>query len=100
MWPVFLIAFVVFALAVAGMAIGVIVARKRIQGSCGGLANLRDEHGRSMCEACSHPSPDCTGNPDERTNRSEPEAHAPGSPEKKPAHTVATAKKGTGPFFG
>lgn len=61
MWPEFLIAFIIFALAVTGMAIGVIVTRKRLKGSCGGLANLRDEHGRPMCEACSHPSPDCTG---------------------------------------
>jgi hypothetical protein len=69
MWTEFLIAFIVFALAVAGMAIGVIVARKRLKGSCGGLANLRDEHGRPMCEACSHPSPDCTGDPEAREGR-------------------------------
>lgn len=33
----FLIAFVVFVTAIAGMAIGVMAGRERIQGSCGGL---------------------------------------------------------------
>jgi len=83
MWPEFLIAFIVFALAVAGMAIGVIVARKRLKGSCGGLANLRDEHGRPMCEACSHPSPECRGENagDERSAPSR-------STEDQPAHSA------------
>ena len=56
-----LLAMAVFVLAVAGMSIGVIMRNKSIKGSCGGLANLRDEQGRSMCEACTNPSPDCTG---------------------------------------
>jgi uncharacterized protein len=60
-WPTLLIVFLVFALAVAGMAIGVIISRKSLKGSCGGLANLRDEQGRTMCEACVQPSPECRG---------------------------------------
>jgi hypothetical protein len=62
-WQTFLIAAVVFLIAVVGMAIGVIVSNRRIKGSCGGLANLRDEHGNTMCEACTRPSPECDGNP-------------------------------------
>lgn len=57
----FLIAFAVFAVAIAGMAIGVIVRGKCIQGSCGGLANMQDDSGRSICEACTNPSPECRG---------------------------------------
>jgi uncharacterized protein len=83
MWPEFLIAFVLFALAVAGMAIGVIVARKRLKGSCGGLAGLRDEHGRPMCEACSHPSPECRG--ENTGDESSEPSHAP---QDEPAHST------------
>lgn len=57
----FLLALAVFVLAIAGMSIGVILRNKSIQGSCGGLANLRDSQGRSMCEACTNPSPECKG---------------------------------------
>ena len=60
----FLLAFAVFALAVTGLAVGVIVRRKSLQGSCGGLANLRDERGNTMCEACTNPSPTCAGEED------------------------------------
>jgi len=62
-WLQIAIAFVVFALAVAGMAIGVTLSNRRLKGSCGGLANLRDEEGNLMCEACTHPSTDCQGEP-------------------------------------
>ncbi|NOY43810.1 MAG: (Na+)-NQR maturation NqrM [Planctomycetes bacterium] len=40
-WSTILITFVVFAVAMTGMAIGVIVSNRRIRGSCGGLGNLR-----------------------------------------------------------
>ena len=49
----------VFLCAVGGMAVGVLIAGKRIQGSCGGLANMRDEHGKPMCMACEDMSKDC-----------------------------------------
>lgn len=62
----FIAAFVVFAVALAGMAIGVILSRKRLKGSCGGVANLRDEHGRTLCEACTNPSRECSGEPGKR----------------------------------
>lgn len=49
---IFLAAFVAFALVIVGMAVGVIFAGKRIQGSCGGLSAWTDENERPMCEAC------------------------------------------------
>jgi hypothetical protein len=51
---IFLITLAVFAVAMAAMAIGVIVSNRCIKGSCGGLANLRDENGKSLCESCSN----------------------------------------------
>ena len=50
MWQTVLFAVLIFAVAVAAMAIGVIVSNRRIRGSCGGLANLRDAEGRTMCD--------------------------------------------------
>lgn len=58
-----LVAFVVFAVALTAMAVGVIFSNRRIKGSCGGLANMRDSQGKTMCEACEHPSPECQGEP-------------------------------------
>jgi len=63
MWQMILVSFIVFALALTGMAIGVIVSNKRIKGSCGGLGNLRDDQGKSICEGCTTPSADCLGEP-------------------------------------
>lgn len=57
----FLAALIVFSIVMAGMAIGVIVRGKRLRGSCGGLANLRDEHGDIQCFACGDPRSDCGG---------------------------------------
>lgn len=62
-WLEIIVAIVVFAIAIAGMAIGVILSNRRLKGSCGGLANLRDSSGKSMCEACTNPSPECSGEP-------------------------------------
>lgn len=39
----FIITFVIFVLVVLGMALGVIFKRQQLQGSCGGLANLKIE---------------------------------------------------------
>lgn len=57
----FLIALVIFGVALSGMAVGVIVSNRRIKGSCGGLAGFKDASGKSICEACSDPSPECRG---------------------------------------
>ncbi len=68
----FVLAFVIFVIAVAGMAIGVIISRKRLQGSCGGLASLRDEHGKSACDLCTHPAPECRGENDADVENQKP----------------------------
>ena len=62
-WITIMIAVGVFALAMAGMAIGVILSNRRLRGSCGGLANMRDSQGNTLCEGCSNPAPDCQGEP-------------------------------------
>jgi len=58
---IFLVTLVVFALTLVAMAIGVIVSNRRIKGSCGGLAGLKDPHGNPACDICSNPSPECRG---------------------------------------
>ena len=62
----FFVAFGVFLIALAGMAVGVMISGKRIKGSCGGLNNFKDSVGNPICDACTKPSPECTGNPRER----------------------------------
>lgn len=44
-----LLVFVVMLLVVAGMAVGVMMGRKPIAGSCGGIANLGIEKQCSFC---------------------------------------------------
>lgn len=56
----FLATFTIFSLAMLGMAVGVLVGRRCLQGSCGGLAGMRDERGNSLCESCTNPSPECS----------------------------------------
>jgi thiamine biosynthesis lipoprotein len=51
--------FAVFAIVIAGMAVGVMFGRKSISGSCGGLGNKTDEHGNSSCSLCSNPGEAC-----------------------------------------
>ena len=70
-WFEIIIAMVVFSLAIAGMAIGVILSNRRLKGSCGGLANLRDSNGRTLCDACTNPSPDCSGEPLEKAEQAD-----------------------------
>ncbi|WP_166820614.1 FAD:protein FMN transferase [Thalassoroseus pseudoceratinae] len=55
-WLISLGVFVAFMVL---MSVGVIFSNRRIQGSCGGLAGLRDEHGQTMCQACTTPREDC-----------------------------------------
>ena len=52
--PLILIAAVVMGLALGGMALGVMLSGKRIEGSCGGLANSNIPGGdaASPCMAC------------------------------------------------
>lgn len=45
----FIITFIVFVIAISGMAIGVIISNRAIKGSCGGLNLLM---GSSACDIC------------------------------------------------
>jgi hypothetical protein len=56
----YLVTLVVFVVALAGMAIGVMLSGRRIKGTCGGLSSYKDRDGNSVCEACTNPSTDCT----------------------------------------
>ena len=58
---VFLMALVVFAIAILGMSIGVLFSNRRLKGTCGGLAGLKDEQGQTLCDACTNPSDECAG---------------------------------------
>ncbi len=58
--PVFLATFLVFCLMVLGMAVGAIFNNKPVTGSCGGIANMTNEDGDSVCGICSKPTVDCT----------------------------------------
>ena len=49
----FLAAFAIIALAVAGMAIGVILSGRKLKGSCGGLNSIAGLE--SACVACTQP---------------------------------------------
>ena len=52
---VFIVTLIAFALTIALMAVGVIFSNRRIQGSCGGLANMTDKVGQPMCECGKKP---------------------------------------------
>lgn len=49
----------IFALAFAGMAVGVIFSNRSIKGSCGGLASMPGQDGKSICELCTVPAEEC-----------------------------------------
>ena len=57
--PVFAATFVIFCLVILGMAVGAIFNNKPVTGSCGGLANMTNEDGESVCGICSKPTTDC-----------------------------------------
>jgi len=63
MWLTLALTGAVFVVALTGMAIGVIISNRRIKGSCGGLANMKDSQGKTICDGCTTPSPDCVGEP-------------------------------------
>jgi len=47
--PVFMATFLIFCLMVLGMAVGAIFNNKPVTGSCGGMANMTNEDGESVC---------------------------------------------------
>jgi len=53
------ITFVAFAVLLFLMAIGVMFGRRSISGSCGGLANTKNEDGSISCSLCSNPDNAC-----------------------------------------
>nr|VFK53749.1 MAG: hypothetical protein BECKTUN1418F_GA0071002_10289 [Candidatus Kentron sp. TUN]VFK57769.1 MAG: hypothetical protein BECKTUN1418D_GA0071000_106910 [Candidatus Kentron sp. TUN]VFK61554.1 MAG: hypothetical protein BECKTUN1418E_GA0071001_10685 [Candidatus Kentron sp. TUN] len=62
---IFIISFLIILLAVTGMAIGVLIGdtKRRIKGSCGGLANIPGMEGE-CCGACKKdPMPENTEHP-------------------------------------
>ena len=46
----FIISFLLIGLAIGGLAIGVLMGRKPLQGSCGGLNSFKGN--RDSCELC------------------------------------------------
>jgi len=58
-WVVFALAGVVFLVAVGGMAVGIILSNREIKGSCGGLASMPGNDGKSICELCTIPRDEC-----------------------------------------
>jgi len=72
-----LAAVTVFAVALTAMAVGVIFSNRAIQGSCGGIANLRDEHGEVMCPVCGDPRESCGGEEDGRRRDEAPATAGP-----------------------
>ena len=58
-WMIMLITTILFGVIIAGMAVGVIFGRRAISGSCGGIANHKDEDGNTSCALCSNPSDAC-----------------------------------------
>lgn len=58
-FPTAIAAAVIFGLAVIGMAAGVLLSNRCIQGSCGGLANMPGGDGKSACELCTVRTESC-----------------------------------------
>ncbi|MEW4529464.1 FAD:protein FMN transferase [Maioricimonas sp. JC845] len=56
----FLLTAAFFALAICGLAVGVIFSNRRLRGSCGGMDGLKDEKGNPICQACTRPREECT----------------------------------------
>ncbi len=57
---IFAATFALFLLVIAGMAVGVMMGRRQISGSCGGLANQGEADGSTSCSLCSNPSEACS----------------------------------------
>jgi len=54
-------AFVIIGIVMVGMAVGVLFRNKPLQGTCGGLGNMRDESGLPMCDCGAAPGDSCAG---------------------------------------
>ncbi|MEZ6058477.1 MAG: FAD:protein FMN transferase [Planctomycetaceae bacterium] len=58
-WPTVLLGGGVFAIALLGLALGTILSGRRLKGSCGGLAGMKDAQGHSICSSCTTPPEEC-----------------------------------------
>ena len=56
---IFGVTLAVFLLVILGMASGVLLGRRQLSGSCGGLANRTDADGQTACSLCSDPDAAC-----------------------------------------
>ncbi len=56
---VFGITLVAFLLVIACMAVGVLLGRREISGSCGGLGGQNGDSGADSCSLCSNPDAAC-----------------------------------------
>ncbi len=56
---VFAITLTAFVLVIVGMAVGVMMGRRSISGSCGGLANQGGSEAETSCSLCSDPDAAC-----------------------------------------
>lgn len=65
---IWLTVFLVMLLVVFGMSIGVIMGRKPIAGSCGGIANLGIEKECSICGGSREKCDEVNASKDERTD--------------------------------
>ena len=75
-FQLFLVTAAVFGIAIVAMSIGTIIANRRLQGSCGGMAGLQDEHGKTVCDLCTRPSSECSGDPEADLTASKREAQS------------------------
>jgi thiamine biosynthesis lipoprotein len=58
-WGLLLAGFVVFAIAIVAMSVGVIFSNRQIKGSCGGLASLHQGQLTPACEMCGQKTKEC-----------------------------------------
>lgn len=56
---VFLLTALAFGLVISLMAVGVMLGRREIKGSCGGLGSSASASGGSSCSMCSNPDAAC-----------------------------------------
>ena len=59
LFPIVLLTTLAFAGILCAMAVGVMFGRRSISGSCGGLANSRNQDGSVSCSLCSNPDDAC-----------------------------------------
>ena len=56
---IFFVTAAAFALVIGLMAVGVLMGRREIKGSCGGLGSEAGSEGKSTCSLCSNPEAAC-----------------------------------------